>query len=198
VMQSRKLTVNGVTQSTASARRPISSLPPPPQSESGTGSTAQLPQGVDPPAQHTSEAHGHPYSLLPRLKSSKSGKSRSYSISEGPTHREYPTRRMQLPPHKPLDAGPFLGPIPPAQVERVITGKVPRIPRSEPVRVLQRGRVDGSGNSTHPSASDNSASTSRLAGRSGGGTNSVTSSKPKGKETGAGESKEPGPKQRWR
>ncbi|KAJ7337460.1 hypothetical protein DFH08DRAFT_1082718 [Mycena albidolilacea] len=226
-MQRLKLTVNGETQSTASAGRPISSLGLPSQSESGTGSTVQPPQGVDPPTQYTNEAHGHPYPPLPKLKFSKSAKSGSYSTSEGPTHREDPTRRAQLPPRKSLDAGPslsisegttrlkyptrrtqqppkpfdarpLLGPVPPAHMERVLTGKVLRIPRSEPVRFLSKGRDDGSGNSTHPSASDNPASTSRLVGGSGGGTNSVTSSKLKGKEPGAGESKEPAPKQRWR
>ncbi|KAJ7719751.1 hypothetical protein B0H14DRAFT_3009550 [Mycena olivaceomarginata] len=74
-----------------------------------------------------------------------------------------------------------------AQMEKAFTGGKPRIPTSRDLP--KRGRR-GPGNP---------ASTPRLAGGSGGGTNSVSSSKLKGKETGAGESKkEPAPKQQWR
>ncbi|KAJ7359221.1 hypothetical protein DFH08DRAFT_931824 [Mycena albidolilacea] len=201
VAQSRKLTVNGVTQSTASARRPIT-LRLPSQSESGTSSTTQPTQGVDPPAQQASKVPGYPYvnpmfeaSVAKKLEGKK-GKSRS-------TQHDLPRKQQQ--PHIQGNAQVVGFKISREQMEKGITGGKPRIPTSEPAhrasssRGLPKRFVASTDNNPRPSGSGNLASTPRLAGGSGGGTNSVSSSKLKGKETGAGESKkEPAPKQQWR
>ncbi|KAJ7892738.1 hypothetical protein B0H14DRAFT_2685431 [Mycena olivaceomarginata] len=206
VSQSLKLTVDGVTQSTASARGPISSLRLPSESESGTISTAQPPQGVDPPAQQASKVPGYPY-VNPMFEASvaksvakklEAKKARSRS-----TQHDLRRKQQQPPTQRSAQVEGFK--ISREQMEKAFTGGKPRIPTSEPAprasssRDLPKRFVGSTDNNPRPSGSGNPASTPRLAGGSGGGTNSVSSSKLKGKETGAGESKkEPAPKQQWR